>query len=101
MSFINWSDPEEMLGLLAEYVSDERLAERKDQLRAKFLKELLSALTALASHAEELSTRATIDRLRNIHASQPPEFGTDNALVHLHDCIQELERIVGQTDKPN
>jgi hypothetical protein len=98
MSFINWSDPEEMLGLLAEYMADECLAEQDDRLRAKFLNELSSALTALASLAEELSTEATIDRLRDLYDSQPGEFVTDPALAHLDDCIQELERIVAQTD---
>jgi hypothetical protein len=93
MSFINWSDPEEMLGLLAEYVTDELLAEREDRHRTKFLQELSSALTSLASDASELSVRATIDRLRSICESQPSEFGIDAALVHIGDCIQELERI--------
>lgn len=96
MSFIDWSDPEEMLGLLAEYVVDEQLAEREDRQRARFLKELAAALRDLASHAPDLSTRTTIDRLRGIFESQPSEFGTDPALVHLDDCIQELERIVSQ-----
>ena len=100
MSFINWSDPEEMVGLLAEYVADERLAQQEDRERTKFLNELWSALTALASLARELSTRATIDRLRDIYDSQPPEFGTDPTLAHLDDCIQELERIVVQADTP-
>jgi hypothetical protein len=94
MSLINWSDPEEMLGLLAEYVADEQLAERRDRQRARFLKNLSSALTALASRASELSTRAAIDCLHTIYDSQPPDFGTDPALVHLDDCIHELERIL-------
>ena len=100
MSFINWSDPEEMVGLLAEFVADERLAEREDRERTKFLNELSSALTALTLLAQELSTRATIDLLRGIYDSQPPEFGTDPTLAHLDDCIQELERIVAQGDRP-
>lgn len=93
MTFIDWSDPEEMLGLLAEYVADERLAEQEDQERRRFLSELTSALTALASEAGELSIQATIDRLRSIRDSQPREFGADSALIHLQDCMQELERI--------
>jgi gamma-glutamyl:cysteine ligase YbdK (ATP-grasp superfamily) len=99
MSLINWSDPEEMLGLLAEYVADERLAEQEDAERRQFLNELSAALTALASVAENLSTAATIDRLRDIYDSQPAEFGRDPALVHLDDCIQELERIVAEAEK--
>ena len=96
MSLIDWSDPEEMLGLLAEYVADERLAERDDRRRTKFLNALSSALTALASRGQELSTRAMIDRLREIYDGQPAEFSADRALVHLDDCIQELERIAVQ-----
>jgi hypothetical protein len=93
MSFIDWSDPEEMLALLAEYVTDELLAEGEDRQRTRFLQQLSSALTSLASDAPELSVRETIDRLRSICESQPSEFGIDAALVHLGDCIQELERI--------
>jgi hypothetical protein len=93
MSLIDWSDPEEMLGLLAEYVADERLAERDDRRRARFLDELSSALRALASQGEVLSTRAMIDRLRDIYEGQPTEFSADSVLAHLDDCIQELERI--------
>jgi hypothetical protein len=93
MSLIDWSDPEEMLGLLAEYVADERLAER-DGRRTRFLNELSSALSALAS--QQLSTRATIDRLREMQDGQPAEFSADPTLVHLDDCVQELERIAAQ-----
>jgi glucuronate isomerase len=100
MPFINWSDPEEMLGLLAEYVADERLAEREDRERRRFLSELTAALTALASDAEKLSMQTTIDRLRNIYDSQAREFGADAALIHLHDCIQELERIAREASAP-
>jgi hypothetical protein len=96
MSLFDWSDPEEMLGLLAEYVADERLAERDDRRRARFLDELSSALRALASRGQELSTRATIGRLRVIYDRQRAEFSGDPALVHLDDCIQELERIAAQ-----
>ena len=100
MSFIDWSDPEEMLGLLAEYVADERLAEVEDRERQRFLNGLSSALTALASLSPDLSARATIDRLREIYESQPPEFGSDPALVHVGDCIQELERIASASSAP-
>ena len=93
MSLIDWSDPEEMLGLLAEYVADERLAECEDRQRTEFLQELSFALTSLASDAPELSVQAMIDRLRSICDSQPSEFAIDAALVHMADCIQELERI--------
>jgi hypothetical protein len=94
MSFINWSDPLEMLGLLAEYVADESLGERTDCSRADFLEELSSTLASLAAASEESTTEETIARLREIYDSHAPEFEADPALVHLDDCIQELERIV-------
>ena len=96
MSFIDWSDPEEMLGLLAEYVADEALAEREDRDRATFLDALSSQLTALASMADELPAKAAVERLRDIYESQPVEFAEDVALSHVDDCIQELERIVAR-----
>jgi len=96
MSFIDWSDHEEMLGLLAEYVADESLAEHEDRERAQFLGALSSQLTELATMAEGLPPSAAIERLRGIYDAQPPEFATDPALTHLDDCIQELERIVTQ-----
>lgn len=99
MSLIDWSDPEEMLGLLAEYLADERLAERDDRRRARFVDDLSSALTVLASQGQELSTRATIERLRKIRDGQPAEFSADPTLVHLDDCIQELERIADQESR--
>ena len=98
MSFINWSDPEEMVGLLAEYVADERLAENEDSVRARFLDELTSALMALATHAEDTPTRDLVDRLRDIYDLQGPESGADPVLIHLNDCIEELERIMAQRD---
>jgi len=100
MSLIDWSDPEEMLGLLAEFVADERLAEQDDRRRARFLGALSAALSAMASRGEGLSAQAMIDRLRDIYDGQPSEFSADPALVHLEDCIQELERIAGQADVP-
>ena len=96
MSFIDWSDPDEMLGLLAEYVADERVAEQEDRERRMFLHQLESSLTSLISDAQALSTRTALDRLREIYDEQPPEFAADAALVHLEDCIQELERIAAQ-----
>ncbi|MGE5814452.1 MAG: hypothetical protein ACM36C_08195 [Acidobacteriota bacterium] len=97
MSILDWSDAEEMLGLLAEYVSDELHGESVDRQRVGFLRTLSSAVESLASHAVELSTPETIARLRCIHDSQPAEFAGDVTLVHVRDCIQELERILAQT----
>ena len=48
MSLIDWSDPDEMLGLLIEYVNDEAVASN-DPDRAELLRGFLSELEILAS----------------------------------------------------
>ena len=93
MSFINWSDPEEMLGLLSEYVIDEYVESNEDATRSGFLCALSTELGVLALHASELSVPQAIDQLRIIRDSQPPELRDDPALIHMEDCIEELERI--------
>ncbi len=93
MTFIDWSDAEEMVGLLAEYVADEQLQERTDRDRAEFLRELSSALRAVASQTTEVPVGQTIGSLRAIRESQSREFAGDAALVHLDHCIEELERL--------
>ncbi len=93
MSIIDWSDPEEMLGLLVDSVRDELMEERSDRERAKFLRSLSDALEALALQSP-LPPDRILARLRIAAAAGPLEFRDDPALVHVHDCIRELERIV-------
>lgn len=93
MTFINWSDSEEMLGLLAEYVSDEKGDPQNDQLRVRFLTDLSAELVDLASHGAEMSSDEAIERLRALHASQADDFAGDPVLTHVEACIDELERI--------
>ncbi len=95
MSIIDWSDPEEMLGLLVEYVRDELTGERHDRERRGFLRSLWGALDALDSQGS-LSAREALPRLRSVADEQPSAFASDPALVHVRDCILELERIVVQ-----
>ena len=45
MTFIDWSNPDEMLGLLSEYVADERHEASGDPARESFLAELSDGLT--------------------------------------------------------
>lgn len=92
-SLIDWSDPEAMLGLLAEYVADATVEETSDRERARFLRELSSPLSKLAAHAGELSIGDVLHELREILSAQPAEFEGDPALQHVADCIDELERI--------
>lgn len=91
---IDWSDPEEMLGLLAEYVRDEWLSEHRDRDRARFLRQLSSAIESLTN----LPAGDVIAQLRQIHDTQASEFAEDPALVHVDDCIQELSRILAQAE---
>jgi len=91
MSIIDWSDPEEMLGLLADYIRDEWQEEQRDRERAAFLRQLSSAIERLTFEEE----RDLLADLRAIHDAQPEEFARDPALVHVSHCIEELERIAG------
>jgi hypothetical protein len=93
MSFIDWSDPEEMLGLLSEYVADERDGASDDPAREGFLADLAAALIRLTDRIDESSPEDLVDRLRAIHVSHAGEFGADPVLVHVEACIEELERI--------
>lgn len=93
MTFIDWSDPEEMFGLLCEYVADERGDAGSDPARGRFLTELGEELEDLSEQFGELTHDEVIDRLRTIHRSQPAEFTDDSVLSHVRDCIEELERI--------
>lgn len=93
MTFINWSDSEEMIALLTEYVADERSESRSDRPREGFLADLLRELTQLNEQSGAISTDRIIERLRAIRDSVDPEFSEDPILVHVDACIEELERI--------
>lgn len=95
MTFIDWSDPEEMLGLLIEYVADERAETRQDPDRASFLDEVHAELTDVSDNVRAMAPDEVIDRLRAVHGSQVVAFPGDPVLVHVEHCIEELERIRG------
>jgi hypothetical protein len=92
MSLIDWSDPDEMLGLLVEYVADEAATSHGDRERSYFLSHLSRELGALgrrdfgSPHRIELALRDIID-------SQPRDFAIDPVMIHLEACIEELRRI--------
>jgi hypothetical protein len=92
MSLIDWSDPDEMLGLLVEYVADEMLAAHDDADRAHFLDQLSRELCAIVEQDFE-SVDQTALALREIHDSQPREFASDPVMAHVEACIEELHRI--------
>jgi hypothetical protein len=92
VSLIDWSDPEEMVGLLVEYVADEAAASYRDSDRAHFLNDLRRAIGAIA--AQDFESVHRIERaLREIHGSQPTEFASDPVMAHLQACIEEMQRI--------
>ena len=93
MSFIDWSDPEEMFGLLVEFVSDERNQETQDLARRAFLSQLLVNLSA---HLEQFGSLPHVERmrlLRDVQQSIDVEFTGDPVVEHLIACGSELERI--------
>ena len=93
MTFINWSDSEEMLGLLCEYVADEKSDSQNDHVRVRFLAELSADLADLAERAPGIPADEAIERLRVIHASRADDLAGDPVLTHVEACIEELERI--------
>ncbi|HUO85502.1 MAG TPA: hypothetical protein VM534_10355 [Thermoanaerobaculia bacterium] len=92
MSLIDWSDPDEMLGLLVDYVADEANRSHADRERRRFLRALSRDLGELADEASG-SVREVAKALREIRASQPKEFVADPVIEHLDACIEELHRI--------
>jgi hypothetical protein len=92
MSLIDWSDPDEMLGLLVEYVADEAATSHDDSGRAHFLNELSRELGAVAVRAFETADRIEL-ALLEIRDSQPRAFASDPVMGHLEACIEELRRI--------
>lgn len=95
-TLIDWSDPEEMLGLLCEYVADEASDAHDDRERARFLAELSAELANLARRAPDLPADEVIEQLRAIDAFQHGDFAGDPVLTHVEACIEELERIQSQ-----
>lgn len=96
-TLIDWSDPEEMLGLLCEYVADEAGDAQDDHERARFLAELSAELASLARRVPDLSADEVIEQLRAIDALQHDRFAGDPVLTHVEACIEELERIQSQS----
>jgi hypothetical protein len=93
MSFINWSDSHEMLGLLSEFVVDERHDSTADPARTHFLSCVLEELDELTARIDETNDDDAIVRLRMILESVNDEFRGDRVLEHVQACIEELERI--------
>ena len=98
MTFIDWSDPEEMLGLLTEYVADARVEASANPTRATLLGDLLEGLDQLTRRSEPVSLDEAIIGLSRIRDSHADDLPGDPVLRHVEDCIDELERIRGESD---
>lgn len=98
MSLIDWSDPDEMLGLLIDYVLDETFASQ-DAARVHFLKRLSAELGDLAMQRHD-SADPLESELREIYDSQPAEFANDPVMGHVEACIEELRRIATSNSRP-
>lgn len=91
MSLIDWSDPEEMLGLLVEYIADEARTSEGDRERAAFLRGLLAEVESVAD--AEVDADPIVQALGEVRRELPIEFATDPVIDHLDACIEELRRI--------
>ncbi|HJR52076.1 MAG TPA: hypothetical protein VJ982_00035 [Gemmatimonadota bacterium] len=98
MTFIDWSNPEEMLGLLSEYVADARNDSAADPARERSLDALLRDLMQLTRGSDGITVEETIDGLHRIHESHVENLAGDPVLVHVGACIEELERIRAESD---
>jgi hypothetical protein len=91
VSLIDWSDPDEMLGLLIDYVADEAIASH-DADRSHFLNQLSRELGAVVEQGLQSADGIELT-LREIQDSQPTEFASDAVMAHLEACIEEIHRI--------
>lgn len=92
MTFIDWSDSEAMLGLLLEWIADERDASA-NSARRDVLTGLSAELAELADRYDETPPEELIASLRALYDARSDEVPGDPALAHLADCIDEMERL--------
>lgn len=92
MAYVDWSDSEDMFGLLVDYMYDAR-SDADDARRRSFLSGLITHLEALQERFDALPAAAVVSRLREIESSIDEEFEQDPVVEHLKACADELERI--------
>jgi hypothetical protein len=95
VTFIDWSDAEGMFGLLLDFVADESSECRNDPERLRFLSDLSAKLRIVESQISEIPVSVVLQRLRDIQESVGPEFANDPVMLHLEDCIEEVQRVDG------
>ena len=93
MTFIDWSDADGMIGMLVDFVADERAKCRNDPERLHFVEDVLAQLQAVEANVQEIHAEATIQSLEVLHGSADSRFSCDPVMLHLKDCIDELERV--------
>jgi hypothetical protein len=92
MVFVDFSDAEDMLELLVEYMTDECSA-AEEPGRRRFLATLLESVTQLQEASATMSAPERLQSLRDLHSAVDPEFEADPVVQHLVDCAAELERL--------
>jgi hypothetical protein len=93
MSFINWSDPEEMLSLLLEYVEGEWSESHADPRRRQWLSTLLEDLSELERRFSALAAGGRLAALHETSTAIDAEFASDPVAEHLAHCAEEIDRI--------
>lgn len=96
MAYIDWSDSEDMFGLLIDFVYDAR-SDAGDAGRRGFLSGLITKLEILQERFDSLSGIEAVAGLRDIQDSIDAEFAEDPVVEHLSACADELERINAQS----
>ena len=96
MSYIDWSDAEEMSGLLIEFVEDELGKAHGDPMRRRFLEKLDSDLIALQERITTMTRDENIDAFKEVQGAIEDDFENDPVVEHLEAFVEELQRIRGE-----
>ncbi len=82
-----------MFALRVDVLAAERAEGDRDPERFQFLEDLLVRLQALETDFPSLKNTVAIERLKALREPVDSEFDNDPVVVHLADCIEELERV--------
>jgi hypothetical protein len=96
VSYIDWSDAEELFGLLVEFVEDELGESHDDPMRRRFLAKLDSDLMALQERITTMTPDESIAAFEEIQGSLEDDFEKDPVVEHLGAFVEELRRIRGE-----
>ena len=89
---IDWTDAEDMFGLLLDYVADER-NDASDPERRQFLSTLLDSISELQERFPRLTAAERIETLRELRRSIDRDFEDDPVAQHFDDFVVELQRL--------